>query len=106
MAMSPVTFAIWVLMGLLAGLLAGFVTKRGGYGWKGDVLVGLVGSLGAGGFCWALGVSRGLLAVVVTFVGAAMVIALQRWLWPARGGRAADDAAPRRVTRPVWGVER
>ena len=104
--MSPITFAIWVLMGLLAGLLAGFVTKRGGYGRRGDVLVGLVGSLGAGGFCWALGISRGLVAVVVSFVGAGMVIALQRWLWPARGERAANGAAPGRATRPVWGVER
>ena len=105
--MSPVTFAIWILMGLLAGLLAGFVTKRGSYGWSRDVVLGLVGSLGAGGFCRVFGIPRGLVAVaVVTFVGAAMVIALQRWLRPASGGRAADGAAPRRVTRPVWGVER
>ncbi len=102
--MSTMVFAIWVLMGLLAGLLAGFVTNRGGHGRRGDVLLGLVGSLGAGGLCWALGVSRGPVAVAaVTIVGAAMVIALQRGLWPARGGRVADGTVPR---RPVWGVER
>jgi uncharacterized membrane protein YeaQ/YmgE (transglycosylase-associated protein family) len=101
--MSPIV--IWVLMGLLAGLLAGFVTKRGGHGLRGDVLLGLAGSLGAGGLCWAFGVSRGLGTMVVAFVGAAILIALQRWLRPARVG---DGAVRRRGTarRPIWGVER
>jgi uncharacterized membrane protein YeaQ/YmgE (transglycosylase-associated protein family) len=99
MVMGPITFAIWGLMGLLAGLLAGFLMKRGGQGRGGDVLLGLVGSLGAGGFCWAVGVSEMVAVAVVTFVGAAMSIALQRWLWPA-GPRPGTPA------RPVWGVER
>jgi uncharacterized membrane protein YeaQ/YmgE (transglycosylase-associated protein family) len=104
--MSPI--AIWVLMGLLAGLLAGFVTKRGGYGRRGDVLLGLVGSVGVGWFCSVLGAPGGPVAVAAAFVGAAILIALQRWLWPARAGRAADGAVRPRGTpaRPVWGVER
>jgi uncharacterized membrane protein YeaQ/YmgE (transglycosylase-associated protein family) len=81
--MSLVMVAMWVLMGLLAGLLAGFVTQAGGYGWKGDIVLGLVGSLGAGGFLWALGVSQELVAVaVVAFVGAATLIVFQRTVWP------------------------
>ncbi len=38
-------FAMWVLVGLLAGWLAGFVMKGGGYGLIGDIALGLVGSL-------------------------------------------------------------
>jgi uncharacterized membrane protein YeaQ/YmgE (transglycosylase-associated protein family) len=87
--------AVWALMGLLAGWLAGFVTKAGGYGRRGDIVLGLVGSLGAGGFLWALGASQELVAVaVVAFVGAAILIVLQRTVWPLplltgwpRGGR-------------------
>jgi uncharacterized membrane protein YeaQ/YmgE (transglycosylase-associated protein family) len=107
--MSPMTFAIWVLMGLLAALLAGSVTKRGAGGWRQDVLLGLAGSLGADGFGWALGVSRWPVAVaVVTFVGAVVSITLQRWLWPAGWGRAVEGAALRHgaPARPVWGKER
>jgi uncharacterized membrane protein YeaQ/YmgE (transglycosylase-associated protein family) len=50
MVMSLGMVAIWVL----AGLLAGFVTQAGGYGRKGHIVLGLVGSLGAGGLLWRL----------------------------------------------------
>ncbi len=81
--MSLLMFAMWVLMGLLAALLAGFVTKAGGYGRRGDIVLGLVGSLATGGLVWALGVSQELVAVaVVPFVGAAVSIAVQRTVWP------------------------
>ena len=77
--MSLVMVAPWVLMGLLAG----FVTKAGGDGRKGDIVLGLVGSLGAGGPLWTVGVSQELVAVaVVAFVGAATSIVFQRAVWP------------------------
>jgi uncharacterized membrane protein YeaQ/YmgE (transglycosylase-associated protein family) len=44
-------FVSWVVVGLLAGWLAGFVMKGGGYGLIGDMVLGLVGSVvGAGSF--------------------------------------------------------
>jgi uncharacterized membrane protein YeaQ/YmgE (transglycosylase-associated protein family) len=84
--MTLVMFALWVLVGLLAGWLAGFVVERGGYGLRGDILLGLVGSLVGGGIVWALGVSpeAAMVAVAgVAFVGAAILIVLQRKIWPA-----------------------
>jgi len=78
-----VTLAMCVLMGLLAGGLAGSVTKAGGYGRRGDIVLGLLGSLGAGGFLWALGASQQLVALAfVAFGGAAILIVLQRTVWP------------------------
>jgi uncharacterized membrane protein YeaQ/YmgE (transglycosylase-associated protein family) len=78
-----VLVAMCVLMGLLAGGLAGSVTKAGGYGRRGDIVLGLLGSLGAGGFLWTLGASQQLVAVaIVAFVGAAILIVLQRTVWP------------------------
>jgi uncharacterized membrane protein YeaQ/YmgE (transglycosylase-associated protein family) len=77
-------FAMWVVVGLMAGWLAGFVMKSGGYGLKGDLILGLVGSIAGSWLFWALGVSpqAGLLVLgVVAFLGAAIAIGAQRKLW-------------------------
>ena len=43
--MTLATAAMWVLVRRPVGLLAGFVTKAGGYGWRWDVLFALAGSV-------------------------------------------------------------
>jgi uncharacterized membrane protein YeaQ/YmgE (transglycosylase-associated protein family) len=80
--------AIWVLAGALAGLLAGFLMKRGGRGLLEDIPLGLVGSMVGSWICWALGSSAeaGLVEVaMVAFAGAAILIAIQRRFWPPIG---------------------
>jgi uncharacterized membrane protein YeaQ/YmgE (transglycosylase-associated protein family) len=74
----------WVVVGLLAGGLAGIVMKDGGYGLIGDLLLGLVGSVAAGWIFWALGVSTGgglFPAVFIAFFGAVILIVAQRKVW-------------------------
>jgi uncharacterized membrane protein YeaQ/YmgE (transglycosylase-associated protein family) len=74
----------WVVVGLLAGWLAGFVMEGGGYGLIGDMGLGLVGSVGGGLIFRALGVSAGgglVPTVFVAFVGAVIVIVAQRKVW-------------------------
>jgi uncharacterized membrane protein YeaQ/YmgE (transglycosylase-associated protein family) len=44
--MSFSMFVTWVLLGVLGGVLAGLVMKRGGHGLKPDIYLGLVGSSG------------------------------------------------------------
>ena len=83
--MNLVMVAMWVLVGLLAGLLVEFVMKREDYGLRGDIILGLVGSLVGGWIFWALGISPGpgMVAVaVVAVVGAAIPIVTQRKIWP------------------------
>ena len=83
--MNLVMFAMWVLVGLLAGLLAAFAMKRGGYGLRGDIILGLVGSIVGTWIFRALGVSPGaglVVMAVVAFVGAAIPIVAQRKIWP------------------------
>ena len=41
----PMNIVMWVLMALLAGLLAGLVKKHGSYGRGWDVVLGLAGSV-------------------------------------------------------------
>ena len=77
-------FVSWVVVGLLAGWLAGSVMKGGGYGLVGDMVLGLIGSVVGGWIFWALGVSAGgalFPTVFVAFVGAVIVIVAQRKVW-------------------------
>jgi uncharacterized membrane protein YeaQ/YmgE (transglycosylase-associated protein family) len=77
---------MWVLGGLLAGGLAWFVVKRGGYGLLGDMILGLGGAVIGSWIFRALGIApeAGLFVLVfVALAGAAVLIAAQRKLWPA-----------------------
>jgi uncharacterized membrane protein YeaQ/YmgE (transglycosylase-associated protein family) len=77
-------FVSWVVVGLLAGWLAGSVMKGGGYGLVGDIVLGLIGSVVGGWIFWALSVSTGgglVPTVFAAFVGAVIVIVAQRKVW-------------------------
>jgi uncharacterized membrane protein YeaQ/YmgE (transglycosylase-associated protein family) len=80
-------FVMWVLVAVLAGLAAGFVMKRGGYGRGWDVALGLIGSVVASWIFQSQWVSPdpGVVAVIlVAAVGAAGLIVAQRTIFPAR----------------------
>lgn len=84
--MNLVVFAMSVLVGLLPGLLAERATRRGGYGLRVDLILGVLGGLVGGSIFWALGISPGpwMVAVMVFALGgAALSIVLQRKIWPA-----------------------
>ena len=73
---------IWfVLVGLIAGWLAGQLMRGGGFGVLGDIVVGIVGAL-IGGFLFSsLGIypGAGLLgAIIVATIGAVVLILLLR----------------------------
>lgn len=77
-------FLTWILAGVLAGLLAGWAVKRGGFGLRWDITLGLVGSIGASWILRALGFypSAGIVATaVVAFIVAVIPIAVQRKFW-------------------------
>jgi uncharacterized membrane protein YeaQ/YmgE (transglycosylase-associated protein family) len=78
-------FVTWVLVGVVAGLVAGLAMKRGGYGLGKDVGLGLVGSIGASWIFRATGMfpEAGIgTMVVVASIGAAIPIVAQRKFWP------------------------
>ena len=82
--MSFVMFATWVLVGILAGVLANLVMKRGGHGLKTDVTLGLVGSIGGSVLVRTLIYAAAGMApvAIVACIGAAIPIVLQRRMWP------------------------
>jgi len=73
---------IWmILIGLVAGWLAGQVMKGGGYGVLGDIIVGILGALLGGWLFGVLGIwpGGGLLgSLIVAFIGACILIFLVR----------------------------
>ncbi len=76
----------WIIVGLIAGWLAGEVMRGRGYGPLGDIIIGIVGAL-VGGFLAANlfgvpnpinGINVG--TIVVAFLGAVVLIAILRAL--------------------------
>lgn len=72
----------WIIVGLIAGWLAGLVMKGGGYGVVGDIVLGIVGAI-VGGWLGAnflgLGVSGiNLESILVAAVGAIIVVFASR----------------------------
>ena len=76
-------FVIWIVVGLIAGWLAGQVMKGGGYGVLADILLGLVGGLLGGWIFDKLGIwqGRGMIgSIIVAFVGAVILVGITRLL--------------------------
>jgi len=86
MDLNPGGIIAWVVIGLVAGWLAGLVMKGGGYGIVVDIIVGLIGAL-IGGFIFGLLVHGDVGfwgSMVVAFVGACILVAIVRAVAPAR----------------------
>jgi len=73
----------WIVLGLIAGWLAGQVMKGGGYGLLGDIVLGIVGAI-LGGFLTGLILGRDMVngfnieSLIVAFIGAVILIAISR----------------------------
>ena len=75
----------WIIVGLIAGWLAGMVMKGGGYGVVGDIIVGIIGALLGGFLAGALFHITGLTgfdlrSLLIAFLGAVILIAIVRAL--------------------------
>ncbi len=72
-----------IIVGLIAGWLAGQVMKGGGYGILVDILLGLLGGIVGGWVFGSLGLWPGggvLGSILVSFVGAVILVAITRAL--------------------------
>jgi uncharacterized membrane protein YeaQ/YmgE (transglycosylase-associated protein family) len=86
---SIVQFAVWIIIGLLAGSVVGLMIKgeRKGFGATRNLALGLVGAL-VGGFLFRLfglfadfdKMSISLRDVIAAVVGSLLILAA-RWLW-------------------------
>ena len=74
----------WIVVGLLAGWLAGLLVKGRGYGCIGDIIVGVIGAL-LGGFLASYFFHMGdpisginFQSILIAFVGAVIFVVILR----------------------------
>jgi uncharacterized membrane protein YeaQ/YmgE (transglycosylase-associated protein family) len=76
----------WIVVGLIAGWLAGVVMRGGGFGVVGDIIVGILGALIGGFLASAVfgmpdavnGIN--VTSILVAFLGAVILVAILRAL--------------------------
>ena len=83
----------WIVVGLIAGWLAGRVMKGGGFGLIGNIIVGVIGGV-LGGFIASYFFKIGdpmsginLQSVLIAFAGSIVLLLIFRLLGGRRGSR-------------------
>jgi uncharacterized membrane protein YeaQ/YmgE (transglycosylase-associated protein family) len=80
----------WIVLGLVAGWLAGTLMRGGGYGIVGDIVLGILGAIAGG---WLTGMVLGvdlmtgfnIQSLIVAVLGAVVLVGISRLF---TGGRA------------------
>jgi uncharacterized membrane protein YeaQ/YmgE (transglycosylase-associated protein family) len=72
------TLLIWLVVGAVAGWLAGVIVKGGGFGLLGDIVVGIVGAFVGGWLLPKLGVhlGAGIISIIASATIGAVVLLL------------------------------
>jgi len=80
------SFLTWIIVGLIAGWLAGLAMKGSGYGVVGNIVIGILGAL-VGGYLAQMLFASGapvdglnIPSLVTAFIGAVLLIAIVRAL--------------------------
>jgi uncharacterized membrane protein YeaQ/YmgE (transglycosylase-associated protein family) len=70
---------VWLIVGAIAGWLAGLIVKGGGFGLLGNIVVGIVGAVVAGWLLPYLGITLGggiIAAIIHSAIGAVIVLVI------------------------------
>ena len=79
--MEAQSLIVWLIVGAIAGWLAGKVVRGGGFGLIGDIIVGIIGGFIAGWLLPAVGVpiAAGFVgAVIDSCIGAVILLIILR----------------------------
>ena len=74
---------MWLIIGAIAGWLAGLLVKGGGYGLIGDIIVGIVGAFIGGWLAGVLGLNIGgglITSIITATAGAILLIVILRMI--------------------------
>ena len=90
------SFLTWIIVGLVAGVLASLVMGGTGYGLIGDIIIGIVGAFVGGWIFASLGVSSpwgGLPGTIfIAFIGAVVLLFLLRlWVGTRNGSEKQEQ---------------
>jgi uncharacterized membrane protein YeaQ/YmgE (transglycosylase-associated protein family) len=72
------TIVIWLVIGAIAGFLAGLIVKGGGFGLLGDIVVGIIGAFVGGWLLPRLGIhfGAGMISIIASATIGAVVLLL------------------------------
>ena len=79
--MDATAIIVWLIVGAIAGWLAGQIVKGSGFGLVGDIVVGIVGAVIAGWLLPAVGISLGggiIGAIISALIGAVILLVIIR----------------------------
>ncbi len=72
---------IWLVIGAIAGWLAGLLVKGGGFGLIGDIVVGIIGAFIGGWIAGVMGISIGggmVASIITAVIGAVILLVILR----------------------------
>ena len=83
----PQSVIAWVIIGLIAGWLAGTVSRGRGFGCIADIILGMVGAILGGWIFSKLGILGGglLFSIAAATVGAVILVAFARLFSGGKG---------------------
>ena len=70
---------VWLIVGAIAGWLAGLIVKGGGFGLLGNIVIGIIGAVVAGWLLPTLGVHLGtgiIGAIIDAVIGGVVVLVI------------------------------
>jgi uncharacterized membrane protein YeaQ/YmgE (transglycosylase-associated protein family) len=79
--MSTHGIIVWLIIGAIAGWIAGALVRGGGFGLLGDIVVGIIGALIGGWLAGALGITIGsgfVASIVTAAIGAVILLVIVR----------------------------
>lgn len=87
MELDPGGIIAWLIVGAIAGWLAGLFMKGSGFGLLMNIVVGIIGAFLGGFVLSLLGIAGGaglIGSIVVAFIGAVILLAILNALAPRR----------------------
>jgi uncharacterized membrane protein YeaQ/YmgE (transglycosylase-associated protein family) len=78
-----IAIIVWLVIGAIAGWLAGQIVQGGGFGLVADIIIGIVGSVIGGFLAAALGLNIGngfIGSIIVAVIGAVILLLIVRLL--------------------------
>ena len=70
---------VWLIVGAIAGWLAGLIVKGGGFGLLGNIVIGIIGAVVAGWLLPQLGINLGtgiVRAIINAAIGGVIVLVI------------------------------
>jgi uncharacterized membrane protein YeaQ/YmgE (transglycosylase-associated protein family) len=70
---------VWLIVGAIAGWLAGLIVKGGGFGLLGNIVIGIIGAVVAGWLLPKLGINLGsgiVAAIIDSAIGGVVVLVI------------------------------